>query len=256
MEAACFLLHLRPASFPAIGILLKADSENRPSLRFLRIEHLQSHRRSTMPAPRRRNLLRRRRRVDDEGEDEESVATEPLEDSQSEGSLRSDLDDDGDADDSDLSDVDGTRVNGSADKSAPKTEIPSQDNATTQPDRANFTTIPDTEAMMNGLKISDTEKAGESIDFEGPSGGAKGAEPDALLIKPAGRPLSIAERRRKEDEDYRRRREEDPAFIPNRGAFFMHDQRSSNMGQPGLRQFGRGRGRGRPIVGGPHSPAK
>ncbi|KAJ3473862.1 hypothetical protein NLG97_g10097 [Lecanicillium saksenae] len=52
-------------------------------------------------------------------------------------------------------------------------------------------------------------------------------------------------RRRNDNDDYKRRREQDPAFVPNRGAFFMHDSRQA-AGPPGntFRPFGRGRGRG------------
>lgn len=50
---------------------------------------------------------------------------------------------------------------------------------------------------------------------------------------------------RNQDDEYKRRRDQDPAFVPNRGAFFMHDSRQSG-GPPGntVRSFGRGRGRG------------
>ncbi|KAF3932226.1 hypothetical protein ABW20_dc0110360 [Dactylellina cionopaga] len=65
------------------------------------------------------------------------------------------------------------------------------------------------------------------------------------------------ERKRREAEEYRKKRDADPAFVPNRGAFFMHDHRSDSSGANGFRPFGRGRGRngfngftGTPDVGG------
>ncbi|KAK6530135.1 hypothetical protein TWF694_003504 [Orbilia ellipsospora] len=51
------------------------------------------------------------------------------------------------------------------------------------------------------------------------------------------------ERKRREAEEYRKKRDADPAFVPNRGAFFMHDHRSEAAGANGFRPFGRGRGR-------------
>jgi len=42
---------------------------------------------------------------------------------------------------------------------------------------------------------------------------------------------TFAERKRREHEEYKKNRDSKPAFIPNRGAFFMHDQRSAFLGQ-------------------------
>ena len=103
-------------------------------------------------------------------------------------------------DDADAEGSEGSRKKGKGEKPAPK-----------------FTTrMADTEAMMNGLNLQATE--GESINFD-----------DATKTGP----------RRSEHEEYKRKRDGDPAFVPNRGGFFMHDQREQN----GFR--GRGRGRGR-----------
>ena len=51
------------------------------------------------------------------------------------------------------------------------------------------------------------------------------------------------ERRRREHEEYKKKRDADPAFVPNRGAFFMHDHRHAGPAANGFRPFGRGRGR-------------
>lgn len=66
------------------------------------------------------------------------------------------------------------------------------------------------------------------------------------------------ERRRREHEDYKKQRDENPAFVPNRGAFFMHDHRHAGPAANGFRPFGRpGRGRGgRGGIGGPFAPGK
>lgn len=63
------------------------------------------------------------------------------------------------------------------------------------------------------------------------------------------------ERRRREHEDYKKQRDENPAFVPNRGAFFMHDHRHAGPAANGFRPFGRGRGRGE-RGGGPFAPGK
>lgn len=211
--------------------------------------------------------------MEDEGEDDGSVATETLDDSQSEPSIPSDVDEDADADDSDLSDVDGaesaktgkakSKSNGAVKianggpvvvSSTPVTSSQLQDS---RADSA-FAKVADTEAMMNGLKISESSRQDEAIDFD--AIGENGI-PDVPKRPQSGPPgagghrETLAERRRREHEEYKKKRDSDPAFIPNRGSFFMHDSRSS-PGQNGFRPFGRGRGRGRGDIGGPFSPAK
>jgi hypothetical protein len=116
----------------------------------------------------------------------------------------------------------------------------------------------DTEVMMNGLKISKGAAQDEGIDFETAEKNGLSSAGDMSHIDTstsAGRQETPAERKRREHEEYKKKRDSDPAFIPNRGAFFMHDQRSA-AGQNGFRLSGRGRGRGRGAVGGPFSPAK
>lgn len=63
------------------------------------------------------------------------------------------------------------------------------------------------------------------------------------------------ERQRREHDLYRQKRDEDPSFVPNRGAFFMHDHRGAGPAANGFRPFGRGgRGRGRGGYGGLYTP--
>jgi hypothetical protein len=69
-------------------------------------------------------------------------------------------------------------------------------------------------------------------------------------------PEAPYERRRREHEEYKKKRDQDPAFVPNRGAFFMHDHRHAGPAANGFRPFGRGRGRGRAGIGGPYAPIK
>ena len=204
-----------------------------------------------MPVQRRRNLLRQRRRVDDDGDDDTSVINEAVDDSQSDASLPSDADDGADADDSDLSDTDApqpvgdknhkSKSNGAV-KMATAESKHTTGSATAKQDSSeqqSFQSVKDTDMMLNGIQVSDDITHPEAIDFE--SAGDEGQP--AQTSNDNSKNITPAERRRREHEEYKKKRDENPAFIPNRGAFFMHDQRSS--GQGGFRGFGRGRGRGR-----------
>lgn len=205
-----------------------------------------------MGAPRRKNLLASRRRVEDEGEEEEgSLATGVEDDSLSEASAISDADDDADAEASEASDVDSVEqtnieakiaTNGHAEESVAIIQ------STIPPPKASLgTMMHDTEAMMNGLKFSGDVDEGEEIHFDDM---AKEAQNQAL-IKDSKESASVTiseapgEKRRREHEEYKKKRDADPAFVPKRGGFFMHDHRSALPGQDGYRSFGRGRGRGR-----------
>ena len=79
-----------------------------------------------------------------------------------------------------------------------------------------------------------------------------GPEASALMSQDEGGEAltSHVGKARREHEEYKRKRDGDPAFVPNRGGFFMHDHRSVAAGQNGFRPFGRGRGR---VRGGPTS---
>ena len=205
-----------------------------------------------MGAPRRRkDLIKSRRRVEDDGEEEGSVAAGVEEDSLSEGSGISDAEDDADAEGSDGSDIgslappnssSATVANGHREKPT-NSEIHL---ATASSKPALMATIGDTEAMMNGLKVKDDIEE-EGIDFE--DLGMQPEQASQEVIPPeqaeAMTPDNIGERRRREHEEYKKKRDADPAFVPNRGGFFMHDHRSAAPGQNGFRPFGRGRGRGR-----------
>lgn len=223
-----------------------------------------------MAAARKSRNLIRRRRLDDEGDDR-SVATDVADDSQSDLSVPSDIDESADADNSDLSDAVSApslqagkrkgKVNGSSRSKKTGDDIVANRRVPSPPiarSDATFSTVRDTEIMMNGLKISNKAADDEMVDFETGTPVVGEPRPASAGIPPA-RPESFAERKRREHEEYKKKRDSDPAFIPNRGAFFMHDQRSAH-GQNGFRQFGprggaRGLGRGGPAIGGPYSPA-
>ncbi|KAJ4295169.1 hypothetical protein N0V90_007179 [Kalmusia sp. IMI 367209] len=207
----------------------------------------------------RQTALARRRRLDDE--ESRSVATEGAEDSQSDISVPSDVDEDADADNSDLSEVDSSasltdgkakrKANGSRD-AKPRADVTSRRVPSPPIARsdATFTATKDTEIMLNGLTIVDKPVDDEVMDFET---GQAVAAPAPAVAAP-DRSETFAERKRREHEEYKKKRDSDPAFIPNRGAFFMHDQRSASA-QNGFRQFGGRGGRGGGGFGGPFAPA-
>ena len=178
------------------------------------------------------------------------------EDSLSEGSGISDAEDDADVEGSDGSDIGslappatstGAVANGHGEKSSDLG--PQSSAASTKPPLP--ATMGDTEAMMNGLKVSgEVEDEGTNFEDLGKppelqsSQDVQTPEPtEAMTVD------SIGERRRREHEEYKKKRDADPAFVPNRGGFFMHEHRSAAPGQNGFRPFGRGRGRGRGAMG-------
>lgn len=211
-------------------------------------------------------MIAHRRRTDDDGEEDGSVAAGIEDDSLSEGSVPSDVDDDADADGegSDASEPDTPRKmslkrrngekqlseeNGNIAEPAPGTKLPSFNEK-----------MADTEAMMNGMKISGNHEDADEIHFDDAADvpDVRSTQPvvvDASVEYPSE---SLGDRRRREHEEYKKKRDEDPAFVPNRGGFFMHDHRVSAGAQNGFRPAGRGRGRGRggPGFGGPFAPVK
>lgn len=234
-----------------------------------------------MAAPRRRKMVAHRRRVEDEDGEEGGPDQFDLDDdSLTEGSLASD--DHDPADDSDTSNIDEASPttpaikktnararnghgNGSAkvaDKSkAPGGPAPEPSAEAAKPSQV--TTTSDTDFMLNGLAISDAPEPVKELDFEdldAPQSPSKSSGPLVVSSSAAMDQLQQGvpqERRRREHDEYRRKRDEDPAFVPNRGAFFMHDHRHAGPSANGFRPFGRGgrggRGRGAGI-GGPFAP--
>ena len=216
-----------------------------------------------------KSLVGRRRRVGEESEDEDGPVN--VQDSQSEGSELSGAEADGIVGGSSVDDVSAVNgdaaqskvgaaeeaTNGSRTKKLRKLrkkggKAGADDVEIAQPQQqASFDQTADTAAMMNGLKISNQNGSQEeAVDFEAPG---QVHTPSA----PNGHPLSPIERQRREHEEYKKKRDSNPAFIPNRGSFFMHDTRGQPNGQPppprGVWQA-RGRGRGGANAGGPFSP--
>ena len=208
-----------------------------------------------MGAPRRKQLIKSRKRLEDEGEEEEgSVAQALEEDSLSEASIVSDADDDADGEGSDDSETDppireSSLSNGHKHKGVVLTE---QQTSETKKSSL-LATTGDTEAMMNGLNITN-DVAMEEVNFDEMAAETQVDAPLEGLSTPSQG--NTVDKRRTDHEEYKRRRDADPAFVPNRGGFFMHDHRSAAPGQNGFRPFARGAAKAREGVRGPFLASK
>ncbi|OTA84026.1 hypothetical protein M434DRAFT_83517 [Hypoxylon sp. CO27-5] len=223
-------------------------------------------------AVRRRKMIGHRRRVEEEGEEEGGIDQLDIDDdSLTDGSLASE--DPDPADDSDTSNVDEASpttpaapkltsqvANGNG--NAKRTQSKSSGSPPTKNSRKSAqNAVSDTEFMLNNLSISSEAAPVEVLNFEETTEPpSKSSAPivvssnSATVNTDPSQEPSI-DRRRKEHDEYRRKRDEDPSFVPNRGAFFMHDHRHAGPSANGFRPFGRGpRGRGRGGVGGPFAP--
>ncbi|RYP35095.1 hypothetical protein DL767_004000 [Monosporascus sp. MG133] len=230
---------------------------------------------SDMAVPvRRKKMIGHRRRVEDEGEDDGGIDQLDIDDdSLTEGSIASD--DHDLADDSDTSNVDeaspttpalrksnGRGANGNGTKKRThRNASGTTGTGTEKPTKPQESAVNDTEFMLNGLNIADTPEPVKELNFEDAATEPppKSSAPIVVSSTSAATAKSNQEvpieRRRREHDEYRRKRDEDPAFVPNRGAFFMHDHRHAGPAANGFRPFGRGgRGRGRGGIGGPFAP--
>ena len=198
-------------------------------------------------APRRRHIgASRRKRRDDDGEDEGSQAGDLEDDSLSEGSADTHQDDedaDGEGSESeseaptatDKDKVNGGQVNG-RDLGQP------QRHSSASPSKPGLkATLSDTEAMLNGLKISGQ---GEEFHFDRMQEDREvqaGRTPSAPPTEPKRE--NLAARKRREHEKYLKERDQNPAFVPTRGSFFLHDKRTTESGPNGYRPFNKGKSR-------------
>lgn len=195
-------------------------------------------------APRRRHIgASRRKRREDEGEDEGSLAGDVEDDSLSEGSADSRQDEDADGEGSesendtatatDAGKVNGGQVNG-RNPGQPRRSSSSRGKPGLK------TTVSDTEAMMKRLKISD--QAGEESHFDEMAEGRElqtGRTPSAPPTEPKRE--TLAAKKRREHDKYVKERDQNPAFVPTRGSFFLHDKRTNEGGNS--RPFNKGKSR-------------
>jgi len=219
-----------------------------------------------MPAANRtrKGLAGTRRRLHDEGEEDDG-APDLNSDSQSDASSATDVDDVVSSNASDTEELEEQDSQGQVTAGTVENTNSAADATTTIPDSARkmlaghtdaattFKTTAETDAMLNGLTLEDGAQDEDVIQFEDTAGTVAAVNLKADTTPPA--PLqaerkreTLAERRSREHEEYNQKREVDPAFVPNRGGFFMHDQRNSSFGTSGQPHTGRGRGRGGPNV--------
>ncbi|KAF7715612.1 Uncharacterized protein PECH_000976 [Penicillium ucsense] len=197
-------------------------------------------------APSRRHIgASRRQRRDDEGEDESFQIGELEDDSLSEGSIGSHHDDDDDAE-GDVSDVDeevsekvvaddvenGKASDGDANQARKQASAPARKPGLKM-------TVSDTEAMLNGLKMSDDGDAVHFDEMAEQRDPQTGRTPSAPPPDSKREPLTAKKRR--EHEKYTKEREQNPAFVPTRGSFFLHDKRTSESGSNNHRPFNKGK---------------
>lgn len=205
-----------------------------------------------------RRLAPRRRRADD-GEEEGSIVGDLDEDSLSEGSAISLGEEDGDAEASDASLEDERETAPDSRRRAPAAQstqtVVAEDSPPdiTASDKSapTFPSSADNDAMLNGLKVPTAVDGAEELHFDEPN--ADGGQLEAESARPtdpqtnapkAPRNETPAQRSRREHQEYLRQRNSNPAFVPNRGGFFLHDDRSSNAASFNARPAPRGRGRG------------
>lgn len=211
----------------------------------------------------RKNVIARRR-VEDEGDDEGAQDIGEMDDdSFSEGSLLSDEEDANEDDEPNHGEVvptespGSTKMNGNRSDGQNGGQTKASNGTTTEASKFTNGTN-DMEMMVNGPKSSEPVEAVQFEDFREDE--TKDTPSPAIVTSTAqmDRPQEQPhERRRREHEEYKKKRDADPAFVPNRGAFFMHDHRHAGPAANGFRPFGRGRGgRGRPGIGGPYAPIK
>lgn len=166
--------------------------------------------------------------MDDDSLSEGSVLTVPEDDADGEGSDASEGE--GEATASTKADKTGDQVNGDG-KHAGKTDPPT--------DPPFGSKVADTEAMLNGMKISEPAEGAEEIHFEDMDSEGHGKPTEETVpaeAEQSSRRETFAERKRREHEEYIKERNENPAFVPTRGGFFLHDKRSES-GSSGNRPF-------------------
>ncbi|ERF72970.1 hypothetical protein EPUS_05051 [Endocarpon pusillum Z07020] len=201
-----------------------------------------------MPSSRGKKVVASRRRREDDGEEEGSMAEDLEDDSLSEGSIISNGDDDADIEPSDISEEDVVQAQNN--RSGPAqpdptltTTKPNLEESSAKATSSKFVTLSDTNTMMNGLKVS------EGKDIPVVDSDQVVAETTDSVVESSMERAKIsvdppAERSRREHLEYLKEKMENPAFVPNRGGFFLHDNRAASSGQNGFRAPARGRGRG------------
>lgn len=138
-------------------------------------------------------------------------------------------------------DPNGRRVNGRVPEASQQSGRP---RSVSPGKRTGTNAISDTEAMLNGMKISGETDGVAEIHFDqmkGEAGQQTGRTPSAPPTEP--RRETFAERKRRDHEKYSKERDENPAFVPTRGSFFLHDKRSTESMANGYKPFNKSKSR-------------
>ena len=183
-----------------------------------------------------------RRRPEIEADEEQSVNNDAEEVSASEGSISSNDEDDADVQGSEASlEEKDTTVAHEAQQSTTDAQMPT--NAMTEP---KFQPGTETEAMMNGLGQETPASPVQELQFDALDGqptadvAADGDDSHAV-------PPQATAGRFKTHQEYIKERDTNPAFVPNRGGFFLHDDRTIPNNIFGTRGYGRARGLNRSL---------
>ncbi|KAK6387634.1 hypothetical protein LTS17_000903 [Exophiala oligosperma] len=202
-----------------------------------------------MPALRRKDLLSSRRRRPDEGEDDGSIAGDYV-DSSSEGSAVSDGDDEAEAEGSESSGDEHESPKATVGKKTTITEHANQRSDLNEPQEPHpktngaFTTTAETQAILYGLGQVQDQQEMEQVHFDDLHARDEAISEASVTAPRAPRSETAAQRSFREHQEYIRQRNTNPAFVPNRGKFFLHDDRTSASNGALSRPFVRGRGRG------------
>lgn len=192
----------------------------------------------------------RRKRWDEDGEDEGSMVGDVEDDSLSEGSIDSRPDDE---------DADGEGTEGSEDEATTSAGVDKAngsqmngDELGHQPARHSSTSprklglkpaMSETEAMLNGLKVPDERAEATEVHFDDMKEDRElqSGRTSAPPTEPR-REISAAKKRR-DNEKYFKEREQNPANVPTRGSFFLHDKRTTEVGSHAYRPFNKAKSR-------------
>lgn len=170
-------------------------------------------------------------------------------DSQSDTSAISNVEDDADIEPSEASgndeslSPDALLYDGPKDPTSTQTVVADTESAITN---GAFKSSADPQPMLNGLKITKKTDQTKELKFEEPGNESTALTTASLEggLQGSTRQESFAERNRRDHQEYLKQRDADPAFVPNRGGFFLHDNRTLAPGLSNPRYPNRGRGRG------------
>lgn len=208
-----------------------------------------------MPAPRRKNLIASRRRRQDDGEEEDSVVGDYEDDSLSEASAISN---------GDGPDAAGSDSSDDGQESVKQHQRVANNIANHEHDEAKDLVLPhshssevngkfkpsaENQALLHGVKSAEHSQPAEEIQFnELPPPNETASVASQVAVPTAPRNETFTQRARREHQEYIQQRNANPAFVPTRGGFFLHDDRNANTNGPPRPVIRGGRGRGYSTV--------